>query len=206
MAGKAAKFASGRKDRITRKNHPGNLGHGTHQKNMETVCRTLAELVAEGIIEDYAIGGATAAGFYGEPIATRDIDVFAFVAQTPNSLLITLEPLYARLAEKGFSTFDEEGVLIHDYPVQFICPSPGLEIEAVKMATVMSWNDLELKIMRPEYLAAIAIKVGRTKDRARLIYLHELPVFDRDGFMKIIEKHQLKDRWESWAKALDLPC
>jgi hypothetical protein len=120
--------------------------------------------------------------------------------------LITLEPLYARLAEKGFSTFDEEGVLIHDYPVQFICPSPGLEIEAVKMATVMSWNDLELKIMRPEYLAAIAIKVGRTKDRARLIYLHELPVFDRDGFMKIIEKHQLKDRWESWAKALDLPC
>jgi len=205
MAGKAAKFARGRKDRLTWKNHSGNPGHGTHQKNMETVCRTLAELVAEGIIEDYAIGGATAAGFYGEPIATRDIDVFAFVAQPPSSLLITLEPLYARLAEKGFSTFDEEGVLIHDYPVQFIYPSLGLEMEAVKMGTVMSWNDLELKIMRPEYLAAIAIKVGRSKDRARLIYLHELPVFDRDVFLKIIEKYQLKDRWESWAKALVLP-
>lgn len=172
---------------------------------METVCRTLAELVAEGIIEDYAIGGATAAGFYGEPIATRDIDVFAFVAQPPSAVLITLEPLYVRLAEKGFSEFDEEGILIHGYPVQFICPTPGLEMEAVKMAQVMSWNDLDLKIMRPEYLAAIAIKVGRTKDRARLIYLHELPVFDRSSFLKIIEKHQLKDRWESWAQALDLP-
>ena len=172
---------------------------------METVCRTLAELVTEGIIEDYAIGGATAAGFYGEPIATRDIDVFAFVPQPPNSLLITLEPLYARLAEKGFSQFDEEGILIHGYPVQFISPSPGLEMEAVKMAQAMSWNDLELKIMRPEYLAAIALNVGRTKDRARLIYLYELPVFDRDGFLKIIENHGLKDRWEAWAKALDLP-
>ncbi len=172
---------------------------------MEAVCRILGELVEEGILEDYAIGGATAAGFHGEPFATRDIDVFAFISQPSNSLLITLDPLYARLAEKGFSEFDEEGILIHDYPVQFICPSPGLEMEAVKMAMVMCWKDLELKIISPEYLAAIALKVGRSKDRARLIYLFELPVFDRKVFTEIVMKYQLFDKWQSWAKALDLP-
>ena len=31
---------------------------------MEAVCRILGELVEEGILEDYAIGGATAAGFH----------------------------------------------------------------------------------------------------------------------------------------------
>ena len=172
---------------------------------METVCRTLTELVAEGVIEDYAIGGATAAGFYGEPIATRDIDVFAFISQSPGALLISLEPLYARLAQKGFESFDEEGILIHGYPVQFLSPSPGLETEAVSAAISMSWKDYSLKIMSPEHLAAIAIKVGRSKDRARLIYLYELPVFDQIKFLSIIEKHDLKERWLSWAKALDLP-
>lgn len=171
---------------------------------METVCRTLTELVAEGVIEDYAIGGATAAGFYGEPIATRDIDVFAFIRQSPGALLISLEPLFARLAQKGFESFDEEGILIHGYPVQFISPSPGLETDAVSAAISMSWKDYSLKIMSPEHLAAIAIKAGRSKDRARLIYLYELPVFDRIKFFEIIEKHDLKERWLSWAKALEL--
>lgn len=117
---------------------------------METVCRTLTELVAEGVIKDSAIGGATAAGFYGEPIATRDIDVFAFIRQSPGALIISLEPLFARLAQKGFESFDEEGILIHGYPVQFISPSPGLGTEAVSAAISMSWKDYSLKIMSPD--------------------------------------------------------
>ena len=32
-----------------------------------------------GVIQKYAIGGATAAGFHGEPLATRDIDVFCYL-------------------------------------------------------------------------------------------------------------------------------
>jgi hypothetical protein len=68
----------------------------------------------------------------------------------------------------------------------------------------MAWKDFTLKIMSPEHLAAIAIKVGRTKDRARLIYLYELPIFDRPKFLAIIEKYDLIDRWQSWAQALDL--
>ena len=40
------------------------------------VLRAANELVANGVIADYAIGGAMAAIFYVEPFATFDIDLF----------------------------------------------------------------------------------------------------------------------------------
>ena len=55
---------------------------------METVCDILEQLVREGILKRYAIGGATAAGFHGEPLATRDIDVFVFLDAPSGSLLV----------------------------------------------------------------------------------------------------------------------
>ncbi|MFZ9937460.1 MAG: hypothetical protein ACO3JG_10445 [Luteolibacter sp.] len=51
---------------------------------------------------------------------------------------------------------------------------------------------------------AIALTVGRPKDRARLVYLVELPVFDRQRFANILARHSLQKRWHEWAAALGL--
>ena len=77
---------------------------------MEEVWRVLERLVEVGFLSDYAIGGATAAGFHGEPLATRDIDVFVFIEPPAGSLLVSLNPLFARLRDWGFSEFEEEGL------------------------------------------------------------------------------------------------
>lgn len=172
---------------------------------MQAVCDVLEELVRDGTLKHYAIGGATAAGFHGEPLATRDIDVFVFLDPPPNSILITLDGLYSRLAGMGFTEFEEEGLLIHGFPVQFLTASPGLEAEAVESALVEEWDTHRIRVMRPEYLAAIALTVGRPKDRARLVYLAELPRFDRSSFRDILTKHHLLERWNEWAAALSLP-
>ena len=58
---------------------------------MQAVCDILEQLVHEGSLKHYAIGGATAAGFHGEPLATRDIDVFVFIDPPTGSLLISLD-------------------------------------------------------------------------------------------------------------------
>jgi len=42
------------------------------------VFRAAGELVAEGLIEDWALGGALAAIYYVEPFTTYDADIFLF--------------------------------------------------------------------------------------------------------------------------------
>ena len=171
---------------------------------MQAVCDVLEQLLREGILKQYAIGGATAAGFHGEPLATRDVDVFVFLEAPPGSLLISLDPLYARLAELGFSEFEDEGLMIHGFPVQFLSVAPGLETEALNNAVSHEWEGHRIRVMGPEHLAAIALTVGRPKDRARLVYLAALPAFDRHLFAKILERHNLTERWNQWAEALGL--
>ena len=46
---------------------------------MQIVCNVLEQLLGYVVIQKYDIGGATAAGFHGEPLATRDIDVFCYL-------------------------------------------------------------------------------------------------------------------------------
>jgi hypothetical protein len=172
---------------------------------MQAVCDILEQLLAEGTLSQYAIGGATAAGFHGEPLATRDIDVFVFAEPPVGSLIITLDLLYQHLARLGYDRFDEEGLLIENIPVQFLTSSPGLETEAVEEAMVFEWDNHRARVMRPEHLAAIALTVGRPKDRARVVYLLALPEFDHARFGAILTRHDLVAKWEAWATALDLP-
>ncbi len=171
---------------------------------MQAVCDTLEQLVSEGTLKHYAIGGATAAGFHGEPLATRDVDVFVFLDAIPGSLLVSLESVFTRLSELGFYEFEEEGLLIHGFPVQFLSASPGLESEAVDSAMVVEWDQHRMRVMRPEHLAAIALTVGRPKDRARLVYLAELPQFDSARFIDVLTRHGLIVQWHQWASALGL--
>ena len=171
---------------------------------MQAVCDTLEQLASEGVLKQYAIGEATAAGFHGEPLATRDVDVFVFVDPMPGMLLVSLKPIFNRLNELGFNEFEEEGLLIHGFPVQFLSASPGLESEAVDSAMVVEWDQHRLRVMCPEHLAAIALTVGRPKDRARLVYLAELPNFDFATFNDILARHGLSNQWHQWASALGL--
>jgi hypothetical protein len=173
---------------------------------MQAVCDVLEGLVSDGVIPAYAIGGATAAGFHGEPLATRDIDVFVFLPPSPGATLITLDPLFRRLEALGFEDFEEEAVLVHGFPVQFLVASPGLETEAVESALPFEWDGHRVRVMRPEHLAAIALAVGRPKDRARVVHLVSLPRFDRARLEEIATRHGLLERWWSWASALGLGC
>ena len=40
------------------------------------VIRVVNQMVADGVIERYAIGGAVGATFYLEPVSTLDVDIF----------------------------------------------------------------------------------------------------------------------------------
>ena len=48
---------------------------------MKPVFKLLNEMVRDGAIPNYAIGGAIGAVFYVEPFATQDVDVFGIDGQ-----------------------------------------------------------------------------------------------------------------------------
>ena len=174
------------------------------QIGVEKVCEVLERLVAGGTLKNYAVGGATAAGFHGEPLATLDVDVFVFAEADTGSVLVTMEPVFAELAQLGFREFEKECVLIHGLPVQFLTVSSPLEAEAVSEARQVDWDGKRLRVMCPEHLAALALRTGRPKDRGRLLYLLDLPDFDRPLFEGIVQRHGLGDVWTRWQRELGL--
>lgn len=87
---------------------------------MKGALKVLAELIADGVIEDYAIGGAMGATFYLEPVVTMDLDVFVLFKD--NDSLLPLQPIYDVLKKRGYypDAHMPECINIGGVPVQFL--------------------------------------------------------------------------------------
>src|SRR5215204_6092639 len=86
-----------------------------HNDTMKSTFRIINRMVADGVIEKYAVGGAVAALNYIGPTLTDDLDVLLSVehlADRPKSGLVSLEPIYAYLRKAGYKEFRKEGVVI----------------------------------------------------------------------------------------------
>jgi hypothetical protein len=163
------------------------------------VIHVVNQMVANGVIERYAIGGAVGATFYLEPVSTLDVDIFIELHATPGSVLLTLDPIFHYLRDRG-CTMEGEHILISGWPVQFIPPPSPLAAEALANATEVAVNGLSARVFTPEYLAAIALQTGRDKDKARLLQFIEARALDRTKFEELVERHGLTDKWRKFER------
>jgi hypothetical protein len=83
---------------------------------VENALQILNQLKGEGILRDYAIGGAMGAMFYTEPVLTFDLDIFVILPQQEK--LLSLSPLHEALKDKGYRE-DRKFVMIGGTAVQF---------------------------------------------------------------------------------------
>lgn len=165
---------------------------------MERALEVINNLEAEGIIGRYAIGGAMAAVFYTEPVATFDLDIF--VAFTPtDSGLISLSPLYEALARRGYRE-SGECVEIEGVPVQFLPAYNDLVKEALARAVEIHYGDIPARVLRAEHLIAIALQTGRPKDRVRVAMLRAQAQLDMAVLDDILKRHGLTEKWQEWTR------
>jgi hypothetical protein len=68
-------------------------GMPTRGVRIEQAFRVINQMVADGIIENYAIGGATGAFFYIEPDTTYDVDIFCVLSGIEEDALDMLRPI-----------------------------------------------------------------------------------------------------------------
>jgi len=163
---------------------------------MEKTLQVLNELVRDGVLGRYAIGGAMAATFYVEPVLTFDLDVFVLLPEM-SSGLVTLEPLYAALRARGYQEASD-CVDIEGVPVQFIPAHNELTVEALAQARELHYEQTTTRVLRAEHLLVIALQTGRDKDRERVRLLRDQANLDTEYLGELLRRHRLEGKWMPW--------
>jgi len=152
-------------------------------------------MVKDGVIEQYAIGGAVAAIFYIEPINTNDLDIF-FHVKDPSAGLDILAPLYEYLSDLGYKG-QGDSIDIEGWPVQFLPIFNPLLEEAVEQAREVTFHRTKTRVMQAEHLVAIMLQTGRLKDHARIAQFIEHNAVDQERLDSILIRHGLVKNWET---------
>lgn len=162
-------------------------------KTIEVINR----LQAEGLISRWALGGAFGALFYLDPTETEDIDVFIYLSPAAGDTLVTLEPIHRRLRELGYSAWEEDNPVVEGWPVQFLPVAKPVEVEALEGAVPHEIESgLSAFVLRPEHLIAIALDLGRPKDKVRLEQFWREKAYDAVRLREVLRRHGLEAKWE----------
>jgi len=140
------------------------------------VAQLLNEMRASGVIIDYALFGAAAQMRYTEPVATLDADV-----------------LIALPSPEGL---EGEAVRVDAWPVQFIPVFSPLTRDALVQAETADFEGVPFRVVRADYLAVIALSVGRSKDFTRILGLLESGSVSGEEIARLAERHDLLEAWK----------
>ena|SRR2546425_1283025 len=154
-------------------------------------------MVGAGVITNYALFGATAQMRYTEPVATLDADVL--VAVPSPERLDVLAPLHEYCAKRGYAP-EGESVRVGAWPLQFIPAFDGLTREAMERADTAEFEGVPLRVVSAEYLAVIALGVGRAKDLTRILALLESRSATPEEIAELAGRHGLAEAWRRFDK------
>jgi hypothetical protein len=162
----------------------------------------VARLTEQGVIKRYAIAGAVAALNYIEPALTEDLDILISVAdfERRQSGLILLAPIEEALAAMGYTERGDLGILIEGWPVQFLPVASALDEEALEKAIELDIDlagdpPLKARCLRAEHVVAIAVKLGRPKDLARVQAFLDDEAVDLSALNDVLKRHDLMGDW-----------
>ncbi len=154
------------------------------------------QMQADGVIGQYAIGGAVGATFYLAPAATVDLDLFVTLPSA-TGMLVSLSPIYEYLKSRG-GTQQDEYIVVGDWPVQFLPLRNALHEEAVEQAISTNVDDVPTRVVSAEHLVAIALETGRAKDHTRILQFVEQGAVDRAKLKDIVKRHGLSTEWNQF--------
>jgi hypothetical protein len=170
--------------------------------SLRKTIEVVSKLAEQGAIGRYAIAGAVAALNYIEPSLTQDLDILVSVAhfEKRQSGLILLAPIEKALAAMGYTERTDVGYMIDGWPVQFLPAASKLDEEALERAIDVDIDltgprPLEARCLTAEHLVAIAVKLGRLKDLARVQVFLEQDAVDLTALRDVLQRHDLMSNW-----------
>jgi hypothetical protein len=164
---------------------------------MKETFAVLNQMVADGAIDNYALAGAVGAMFYVEPFSTHDIDVLIVIPEAEGKLIAEL-PGWKYLSSRGYSEIRGEGIVVEGWPVQFLPVSNALEHEAYLNATNQTLDNVTVRVVLPEHLVAMMLKVGRLKDFARIQMFLSQDAINAEVLEDILQRYDLNIKWNEF--------
>ena|SRR5256885_15921018 len=161
---------------------------------MKETLKVINRMVKDGVIEEYAIGGAVAAIYYLEPFDTADLDIFVQVNITGSDLMI-LSPIYEYLIKQGYKA-KGDFIYVEDMPVQFFPVFNPLTEEALRKAQTIKYARVTTRVMRAEHLVAIMLDTGRPKDYLRISMFLEEGAVNMRQLHAVLKRHSLMKKWK----------
>lgn len=141
--------------------------------SFEAALGALDEIKREGVVSEYAIAGALALLFWSEPVPTYDLDVLVFLPESSGPI-VSLDPIYRWAERRGYRS-EKEHIVIEGLPVQFVPAHNALADEAIETAAELSYGNMRIRVVRPEYLIALYLEgsAATLKRRERAAALRE---------------------------------
>jgi hypothetical protein len=188
-------------------------GEARHMAGLKSTLQVINGMVADGIIQKYAVAGAVAALNYIEPTLTEDLDILVSLddLQGGHSKLDPLAPLISHLRDHGYKEFKKEGIVVEGWPVQFLPVANDLDAEALNQAVEVEIkldnesSPIKITTLTAEHIVAIALKVGRPKDRERILRFIEGKVVNLKVLRDVLSRHNLLKAWSKLCVQTDLP-
>lgn len=165
--------------------------------DMKDVALLLNDMVAAGVITDYAVFGAVAQMRYTEAVVTMDVEILVALPDTDRFDLLV--PVYHYCDSQGYCP-EGEAIRVGDWPVQFIPVFSPLTEESVQQAEIGDIDDVPMRVVRADYLAVIALSVGRPKDFARILALVETEAATLEQIAELAARHGLAEEWKRFVE------
>jgi hypothetical protein len=164
-------------------------------RDIEKTITVINQMTADGVIENYALGDATAVIFYTEPIATEDIDIFVNIRRG-ESVLMEFQPIFDYLKDRSYGMRGEH-FYVEGFLVQFLPTGKKLLDEAVDKANEfqLSANTI-VRVMTPEHLVAVMLDTGRLKDFLRIGVFLQHEAVNLEELQDILAEHNLTEKWQ----------
>jgi hypothetical protein len=162
--------------------------------SFERTVKALNQMLKDGIVADYVIGGAVGALFYTEPFHTDDLNIFVGFSD-PQPVILTLDPIFKYLKAKGFRIEDQH-VIVEGMPVQILPVYSALVAEATKKAVRKKVGSETVRVMRAEHLLAIMASLSRPKDRARIPLVLSQARIDKKFLKEVLSRYGLLEKWK----------
>ncbi len=154
------------------------------------VIRTIEMMRDDGVISEYAVGGAIAFITWDQPVATGDVDVLVLIAEEV-SALDPLRTIFNWLTAHDIR-LDGQYALIAGVAVQFLIAWNSLVVEGIREAATVPYEGAALRVLRPAYLVAIWRNDPAANTflrRERSIRLIEAGVVTNEEIDTLIKRH-----------------